>query len=213
MSDLADRQREARRRAMLPGGPRDMVIAAAKWVLPIASLALLVVLIILPLSATQEFSFLLSKDNAARAGERLRMEEATYRGETSRGEPFEIVARSGVQKTSAVPVVVLSDLSARLEQQQGPATVSAPRGEFFIEENRLMVQGPVVARSASGYSLDGNSIEVNISTNQVNSAEPVAGTLPMGTFRADRFSADIQGREVRLDGGVQLRITPNRTFE
>lgn len=198
---------------MLPGGPRDMVISAAKWVLPIASFALLVVLIVLPLSATQEFSFLLSKDNAARAGERLRMEEATYRGETSRGEPFEIVARSGVQKTSAVPVVILSDLSARLEQQQGPATVTAPRGEFFIEENRLVVQGPVVARSASGYSLDGNSIEVNISTNQVNSAEPVAGTLPMGTFRADRFSADIQGREVRLDGGVQLRITPNRTFE
>lgn len=213
MSDLADRQREARRRAMLPGGPRDMVIAAAKWVLPIASFALLVVLIILPLSATQEFSFLLSKDNAARAGERLRMEEATYRGETSRGEPFEIVARSGVQKTSAVPVVILSDLSARLEQQQGPATVTAPRGEFFIEENRLVVQGPVVARSASGYSLDGNSIEVNISTNKVNSAEPVVGTLPMGTFRADRFSADIQGRKVRLDGGVQLRITPNRTYE
>lgn len=210
MSDLADRRREARRRAMLPGGPRDMFIATAKWVLPIASFALLVVLIILPLSATQEFSFLLSKDSAARAGERMRMEEATYRGETARGEPFEIVARSGVQRTSAVPVVVLTGLSARLEQQQGPATVTAPSGEFFIEENRLLVQGPVVARSASGYSLDGNAIDVNISTNQVSTTEPVAGTLPMGTFRADRFTADIQGREVRLDGGVKLRITPNR---
>jgi lipopolysaccharide export system protein LptC len=213
MSDLADRQRDARRRAMLPGGPRDVFIAAAKWVLPLASFALLVVLIALPLSATREFSFLLSKDSAARAGERLRMEEATYRGETSRGEPFEIVARSGVQKTSAVPVVILTGLSARLEQQQGPATVTAPSGEFFIEENRLLVQGPVVARSASGYSLDGNAIEVNISTNQVSTSQPVAGTLPMGTFRADSFTADIQGREVRLEGDVQLRITPNRTLD
>lgn len=196
---------------MLPGGPRDVVIAAAKWVLPIASFILLVALIILPLSATQEFSFLLSKDNAARAGERMRMEEATYRGETLRGEPFEIVAKSGVQRTSTVPVVVLTGLSARLEQLQGPATVTAPRGQFFIEENRLLVDGPVVARSASGYSLDGNAIDVNISTNQVSTTQPVAGTLPMGTFRADSFTADIQGREVRLDGGVKLRITPNRT--
>jgi lipopolysaccharide export system protein LptC len=210
MSDLADRQREARRRAMLPGGPRDVLIAVAKWALPLASLVLLVVLIALPLSATREFSFLLSKDNAARAGERMRMAEATYRGETAKGEPFEIVARSGVQKTSAVPVVVLSGLSARLEQIQGPATVTAPAGEFFIEENRLVVQGPVVARSASGFSLDGNAIEVSISDNRVSTAQPVSGTLPMGTFRANAFTADIQGREVRLDGGVQLRITPNR---
>jgi lipopolysaccharide export system protein LptC len=197
---------------MLPGGPRDLFIATAKWVLPLASVALLIVLIMLPLSARQEFSFLLSKDSAARAGERLRMQEATYRGETSRGEPFEITAKSGVQKTSAVPVVILSGLSARLEQQQGPATVTAPRGEFFIEENRLRVDGPVVARSASGYSLDGNAIDVDISTNRVSTTQPVAGTLPMGTFSADSFTADIQGREVRLDGGVKLRITPNRTF-
>lgn len=211
MSDLAVRRREARRRAMLPGGPRDVFISVAKWALPLASFALLVVLIALPLSATREFSFLLSKDSAARAGERLRMEEATYRGETTRGEPFEIVARSGVQKTSAVPVVILSGLSARLEQLEGPATVTAPSGEFFIEENRLIVEGPVVARSAPGFSLDGSTIEVSISDNRVSTAEPVSGTLPVGTFRADRFNADIQGRNVRLDGGVQLRITPNRT--
>ena len=96
---------------MLPGGPRDALVSAAKWVLPAASLALAAVLIVLPMLATQEFSFLLSKDSAARAGERMRMEEATYRGETARGEPFEIMAQSGVQKTSAVPVVVLTGIS------------------------------------------------------------------------------------------------------
>jgi lipopolysaccharide export system protein LptC len=212
MSELADRQREARRRSMLPGGPRDALISAAKWVLPAASAILLVILIILPLSATQEFSFLLSKDSAAKAGERMRIEAATYRGETERGEPFEIVAKTGVQKTSAVPVVRLTGLSARLEQQEGPATVTAPVGEFFIEENRLVVDGPVVARSASGYSLDGAAIEVSIAENRVTTTQPVSGTLPMGTFRADSFTADIQGRKVQLAGGVKLRITPNRTL-
>lgn len=211
MSELADRQREARRRSMMPGGPRDAVVAVAKWALPLASVALFAVLLILPMTATQEFSFLLSKDSAAKAGERMRMQEATYRGETSRGESFEIVAESGVQKTSAVPVVMLSGLSARLDQQQGPATVTAPSGEFFIEENRLVVDGPVVARSASGFSLDGNAIEVDINKNQVRTSEPVSGTLPMGQFSANAFAADLQGRSVSMTGGVKLRITPNRT--
>ncbi len=211
MSELAAREREARRHSMMPGGPRDAFVAIAKWVFPAASILLTVVLIVLPLSATQEFSFLLSKDSAPHAGERLRIQQATYRGETTKGEPFEIRARSGVQKTSAVPVVVLSGLSARVEQAVGPAMVTAPSGEFFIEQNRLRVNGPVVARSASGYSLDGNSIDVDINANRVTASEPVSGTLPMGEFSANSFSADITGRKVSMTGGVKLRITPNRT--
>jgi lipopolysaccharide export system protein LptC len=210
MSALADRRREERRRSMLPGSSRDMVVNAAKWVLPGATLALLAVLVALPLATTQEFSFLLSKDSAARAGERMRVQEASYRGETSRGEPFEIMARSGVQKTSAVPVVVLEGLSAEIRQATGPATVTAPRGEFFIEENRLLVSGPVVARSTSGYSLDADRIEVDINESRVSTDQPVSGQLPMGQFRANRFSADIEGRHVILSGGVSLRINPNR---
>lgn len=196
---------------MLPGGPRDSFVAAAKWAFPVASAILFAILVVLPLSATQEFSFLLSKDSAPHAGERMRMQEASYRGETSRGEGFEIIAKSGVQKTSAVPVVVLTGLAARVDQEDGPATVTAPSGEFFIEQNRLVVEGPVVARSASGYSLDGNAIEVDINQNRVSSENPVSGTLPMGEFRANAFTADIPGRNVSMTGGVKLRITPDRT--
>lgn len=210
MSELADRTRDARRRSMLPGSTRDSVITVAKWALPVASTILLAILVVLPLSATQEFSFLLSKDSAARAGERMRMQEATYRGETTRGEPFEIMAQSGVQKTSAVPVVVLTGISARLDQSEGPATVTAPAGEFFIEENRLLVNGPVVARSVTGYSLDGNAISVDINNNRVSTDQPVSGTIPMGQFSANAFQADVQGRTLSMSGGVKLRITPNR---
>ncbi len=195
---------------MLPGSSRDVVVNAAKWVLPGASLLLLAVLVALPLASTQEFSFLLSKDSAARAGERMRVQEATYRGETARGEPFEIMARSGIQKTSAVPVVVLDGLSAEIRQPSGPATVTAPRGEFFIEENRLIVSGPVVARSTSGFSLDADRIEVDINMSRVSTDQPVSGQLPMGAFKANRFSADVEGRHVTLSGGVSLRINPSR---
>ena len=46
MSEAAAREREARRRSMLPGGPRDALVAIAKWGFPAASVLLLVVLIV-----------------------------------------------------------------------------------------------------------------------------------------------------------------------
>ena len=196
---------------MLPGGPRDAVVAAAKLALPIASLVLLAVLIALPLSATQEFSFLLSKDSAMKADERMRVTEATYRGETGSGEPFEIRAASGVQKSSAVPVVLLTELSAQIRRADGLSIVTAPQGEYLIERNQVLIQGPVMARSSSGYSLDGRRILVDIDSNRVTSTDPVSGTLPMGKFSAGSFEADIDGRRVILDERVSMRITPSRT--
>jgi len=196
---------------MLPGATRDTVIQLAKIVLPAASLVLLVVLIALPLSATQEFSFLLSKDSAMKADERMRVKEASYRGETALGEPFKITAESGVQKSSAVPVVVLTNLAAEIRRADGLSTVSAPQGEFLIERNEVLIQGPVSARSESGFSLDGSRILVSIDENRVTSTDPVSGTLPMGSFRSGSFEADIEGRRVLLEDRVHLRITPSRT--
>ncbi len=210
VSELADLTRRERRRAMLPGSSRDIVLGIAKRALPVAALALLGILVLLPVLATQEFSFLLSKDSAERAEERMRVAEASYRGETARGETFAIIAGSAVQQTSAVPIVLLERLSAEINQAEGLATVTAPTGRFYLDENRLVVDGPVVARSASGYSLDGNAIEVDIEGNRVLARDRVSGTLPMGRFAADRFEADIEGRVVTMTGNVQLRITPQR---
>ncbi|MFA7439430.1 MAG: LPS export ABC transporter periplasmic protein LptC [Sphingomonadaceae bacterium] len=210
-STAANVQREARRRAMLPGSRRDRAVKIAKTIFPVLALLLCAVLVILPLSIQQEFSFLLSKDSAMMAGERMQMQEASYRGETSDGEPFEIMAQSGVQKTSSVPIVVLTGLSASILRADGPARVTAPSGEFLIDENRLLVNGPVKAESQSGYSLDGGKILVDINARLISSDSPVSGLIPMGAFRADRFTGDVDGRRVVLEGRAHLRITPERS--
>jgi lipopolysaccharide export system protein LptC len=210
MSAAADAWRERRRRAMLPGSRRDQVIAIAKIALPAVAGLLLVVLVALPLSVNQEFSFLLSKDSAMKAGERMRMLEAEYRGETAAGEPFVLRARTGVQKTSSVPIVVLTGLSASIERAEGPATVTAPGGEFLIQENRALVRGPVVAHGDGGYTVNGDLIAIDLNRSTVRSDRPVSGVLPMGSFRADSFSAEMTGRHVTLSGHTHLKIIPNR---
>lgn len=205
----AEQRRAARRRSMLPGSSRDVVVRVAKVALPAAAIALFLVLLLVPLTRVQEFSFLLSKDSAMRAGERMAVRQALYRGETVAGEAFRISAESGVQKSSAEPVVMLTGLAAEIERAGGLVRVTAPTGAFHMNTNQVVVDGPVVARSQSGYSLDGARIVVDINENRVTSDQPVRGTLPSGQFAADRFEADLEGGRVLLDGRASLRLSPS----
>lgn len=202
--------RDARRRAMLPGSPRDRRVAAARILFPLAAFLLFAALILWPLSTSRELSFLLSKDAAGEAGERMRLTGALYRGTTTRGEPFELSARSAVQKTSQVPVVVLQDLRARIEQADGPAVMTARSGLYNLETDRLQVSGPIEVAGAGGYRLDARDVTVDLATRTVVSADPVSGELPMGRFSAERFTAELDGRRVVLEGRVKLRLEPGR---
>lgn len=202
--------RAARRRAAAPGGSRDWVVRVAKIGFPLAAFLLFAALVLLPLNEVRELSFMLSKDSAAEAGERLRVTRASYRGTTAAGEPFEISAASAVQKTSEVPVVVLTDLAARIERADGAATVTAPGGLYFLETGTIEVRGPIAIRSSAGYRIDGEKLVIDLEANHVRSVLPVTGELPMGRFEAGGFEADLPGRRVVLTNGARMRLYPER---
>jgi lipopolysaccharide export system protein LptC len=182
------------------------VFGVLKIVLPVAAVAVLATIIAWPLVSAQEFSFLLAKDQVEMATERLRINNAVYRGETANGEAFVISAGGAVQRSSALPIVELTSLSARLKMADGPATVTAPAGRYFMETDMLQITGPVRFDSAAGFSLDSQTVDVDLNARTVVTRYPVTGVLPIGNFRAQSLSADIQGRNVVLDGGVHLRI-------
>lgn len=197
-----------RQRAALPGSSYDRLVAILKLALPIAALALLAAIIVWPLTHTQEFSFLLSKQRVAMSKERLRVDNAVYRGETMRGQPFVIRARGALQRSSAVPIVELDRLSADVRLDTGPATVTAPTGAYNMTKDLLDIAGPVRVDSAAGYTLNGADVRVSLVDRTVTSASTVIGTIPLGSFRADALSADIGGRVLVLTGGVHLRVVP-----
>jgi lipopolysaccharide export system protein LptC len=177
-----------------------------KWLLPAAAFLIGITILVWPLIGAQEFSFLLAKDQVAVAGERLRVNRAEYRGKTSAGEAFSISAGSAIQRSSAEPVVVLTALAARLDGKDGPATVSAPSGRYYLEEDRLDVAGPVKLRSDGGYTLDADTVTIDLKRRTVRTDAPVSGRLPMGNFRSNRMTGDLAGRRVSLVGNVHLRI-------
>ena len=208
MSAQADLERNYRQRWALPGGRHDRLIRAMRVVLPSIIGLLVAILAFSPFTGQQELSFVLNKDEVNLSRERLRVVEALYRGEDSKGRPFSLRAGSAVQKTSAQPILDMTSLSGRISLQDGPASIIAQRGSYDLGKETMRVTGPLAVESP-GYDMVASNVELSLKDRTMQSFGPVSGRTKVGTFHAGRLRADLDTRVVRLDGGVRLRIEQN----
>jgi lipopolysaccharide export system protein LptC len=207
MSELALQERSARQIWARPNGHHDQLVRGLRIALPAGIAVLGLFLVLAPVSSPNgDVSFMLAKDSVSMARERLRVTTATYRGEDSKGRPFEISAGSAVQRSSLEPVVRLSDLVARLQLEEGPATLSAKAGRYDMEREIVAVDGPLRFETADGYRVEANNVAVGLKTRKLASDSRVDGTLPLGSFSAGGIQADLKARTVTLNGRARLHI-------
>ena len=207
-SAVAERVRSARQRWAAPGSRHDRLIALLNSGLPIAIGVLFAFLVMAPLTAGSEVSFVLDKNKVEVAKERMKLQAATYRGQDDKGQAFALNAGSAVQQSSSVPVVQINGMAADLQLQDGPATLRADHGRYDLNTEQMKVDGPIAFRAANGYRLDTSDATIDLKAKTMNSQGEVTGTVPQGNFSADRLSADLEGRTVRLSGNARLRIVP-----
>lgn len=191
-----------------PGSAHDRVIGALRVGLPMGVGVLAAFLVMAPLTAGGDVSFVLDKNKVEVARERLRIQAARYRGQDARGRPFVLDAGSAVQRSSAEPVVLMDDLAARLQLPEGPATLAADKGVYRMDREEVRAEGPVRFRAADGYRLDTTDAVADLRTRRLTSTGAVTGRTPQGTFSANTMRADLEARTVRLQGNARLRIDP-----
>ncbi|MEE9434453.1 MAG: LPS export ABC transporter periplasmic protein LptC [Sphingorhabdus sp.] len=236
MSALAEQQRTRRQYFAAPGGSHDRLIRLLRVLLPAIVGVLIAVLAFSPFTENRELSFLLAKNEVDVAPERMRVTDALYRGEDSKGRPFSLRAGSAVQKSSTEPVIRMSQLSGRMMMASGPATVIASRSVYDLDTEEVRVNGPMSFESAEGYSLtandavlamktqivrslgrasftgkDGftlvaNNVEIDLRAKRMESHGRVNGRTRIGTFSANKLRADLNTRNVKLIGNAQLHI-------
>lgn len=230
--------RDARKHFATPGGFHDRLVKFLGAALPMGVGVLAAFMIITPLSPRGEVSFLLDRNKVAMIDERLRIDNAMYRGQDNKGQPFSLTAGEAVQQSSAEGVVRMNELMARIILPEGPARLSAQAGNYNIDQDVVSVIGPVQVNSADGYRLDASNVAVDLNTRQVSGRSPatmiapggfkvtasgvtvdldsktmsgtggVSGSVPAGTFRANRMEADLNARTVTLIGNARLRMVP-----
>lgn len=209
MSVQADQQRDVRRQWAQPGGSHDRLVGLLKNWLPVAVGVLSALLATAPFTGGDKVSFVLDKNKVEVARERMRVTEALYRGQDSKGQPFSLRAGSAVQKSSREPVVDLSAMSARILLSDGPATLTAQKGRYDMETERVGIEGPVQFEAAGGYRLTTRDVGIDLKTRRMRSAGRVDGRIPIGTFSGDHLEADMAARTVTLNGRASLRIEQN----
>lgn len=202
--------RDRRRAFAAPGGSHDRLVRFLARALPAGIGILAAVMVLSPLSSRGEISFLLDRHKVAVTQERLRVDNATYRGADSSGRAFSVSAGNAVQLAANEPIVRMNTLVATILMSNGPAQLSAPHGSYNFDTEQVVVTGPVQFSAADGYSMVTNNVAIDLKTQRVTGSGGVSGAIPAGTFTANRIVANLDERTVMLDGNARLRMVPGK---
>ena len=206
MSEAAIRKHDRQMHWAVPGSRHDKLVRGAKIALPSAVGVLIAFLALAPLDKQGDVSFILDKEKAERAPERMRVDAARYTGQDDKGQQFEIVARSAVQQSSDVPVVDIVGLAARLGLTRGPVTIEARNGRYDLGRQEVAVDGPVRVNGPDNYRVETRDVLVDLKSRTMRSNGNVEGRMNLGSFRANRLAVDLGDRRMVLDGGARLKI-------
>ncbi|HYW16136.1 MAG TPA: LPS export ABC transporter periplasmic protein LptC [Allosphingosinicella sp.] len=206
MSDLMEQRRVAKRGWAAPGGPHDWLMRFLKIALPAGVGLLLAYLLLTPLSKEKEISFLLDKNKVDTARERLKTQKAEYRGLDDKGRPFSIQAAQAVQAKSSDPVVDIGGMAARIQLEDGPATITADKAKYNMDTQKVDVLGPILFTASDGYRLETRDVGIDMNKNTAVSGGGVEGRMRLGRFTAGGMSVDLPGRRIVLTGRPRLHI-------
>ena len=202
--------RSERQHFAAPGGSHDRLVKILATALPMAVGVVAALMVVTPLSPRGEVSFLLDRKKVEVIDERLRADKALYRGQDDEGRPFSLTAGEAVQRSSAEGIVRLKELAARLLLPEGPAQVAAPAGDYDLRTDRVQIPGTVRFSAADGYAMRLDGVVVDLPARTVVGAGGVSGTVPAGSFSADRLEVDLAARTVSLIGNARLRMVPGK---
>ena len=206
MSDAATRERSVKQRWAIPGSGHDRIVGWIKVALPSAVGILIAILMLAPLDKKSDVSFILDKNKAQHAPERMRVEAARYVGTDDKGRQFTVRADQAIQHSSDVPLVDIRGMFASLDLANGPLNIAANRGRYNIDAQRVAIDGPVAVAGPDGYRLATSNVLVDLKQRKLASAGAVSGAMRLGQFHAGHLSADLGERTISLSGGTRLKI-------
>lgn len=210
MTRAADRMRNRRQQFATPGGSLDRIVRVLAVGLPALVGVVAAMMLITPLSPRGEISFLLDRNKVAIADDRLRVDNAMYRGQDNRARPFSLVAGEAVQRSNSVPLVEMQDMTARVALAEGPAVLTAPRGVYDIDDEQVRIPGTVRFDAADGYNFIARNVTIDLPSRTLTGDGQVSGAIPAGAFSADAMRADMEERTFSLNGNARLRMVPGR---
>lgn len=150
---------------------------------------------IMPMLASERFS----------AADAMLMKTPRYVGTTEADEPYEVIAGTAVLDPEAPDRILLNDLDARVDRHAtSDVRLLASNGVYYRATRRLELSGEVELTTSDGYQFLTSEASIRLDRGRVDGREPVSGTGPAGTLRADRFQIRQGGDVMRFEGRVKV---------
>lgn len=210
MTIAADQMRTKRQAFAAPGSSLDRIVRLLAVGLPALVGVVAALMVITPLSPRGEISFLLDRNEVAIADDRMRVDDAMYRGQDNRGRPFSLNAGEAVQRSNQVQQVEMENLTARIVLPEGPAVLSASAGTYAINDDQVRVPGIVQFTASDGYAISARNVTIDLADRMLFGEGRVSGEIPAGQFSADSMRADLNARTITLDGNARMTMVPGQ---
>lgn len=137
----------------------------------------------------------------------IEMSAPTLTGTDRNGRPFEVKAAQATQSREGL--VELTDVSLRMELEDGPLTLTARTGRIQPETGLASVDGQVKINLADTHHFTTEHADADLKAGRITGNQPVRVEGPMGTIDAEGFVVEKSVQQITFTGGV--RSTVNQT--
>lgn len=118
--------------------------------------------------------------------------------------------------TAAAATVDMGERKARLRQvsiafseaTRGAIEVTAPAGEFRLDQDDFVLTGGVAGSARAGERFRTDTLRYDSAMQLLASESPVSIDRANLDLRADRMTLELDSRRLRLTGNVQARVVP-----
>lgn len=136
----------------------------------------------------------------------IEMDAPALKGLGENGKPFEITAAQATQTRAGL--IELIGVRARIELDDGVATLSARAGSFDQQTSTATVEGLVKISLDDVYRFETDSASADVKAGIITGNQPVRAWGPMGTIEAAGFKVEKSVKRVTFTGGVTSVINP-----
>jgi len=184
-------------------------VRTMKVVLPLSAFAIVAASMLFVLLYDADDALTVSFTSIERLDNDLRMVNPRFSGVDEERRPFLVTAAAAVQDAADPRTVTLETIQADMNLSELTwVSVQANEGVLDTEAEILQLEGDISVFSDSGYEFHTDRAQVRFDTRSVLSDSEVNAHGPLGTIRADAFSAGNAGENIRFDGNVRMLIYP-----
>jgi lipopolysaccharide export system protein LptC len=127
----------------------------------------------------------------------------------SRDRAYDIGANRATQDFSSPKVVNLEQLTGRVEMKDnGWAKIESKNGTYDGNKDTLKLMGGVKVTTSTGYLLNGEDADIELSKGNMVTDKPVHLQGPTGRLDAGSANVTDGGATIQFSGGVHMTINP-----